>query len=445
MKLNKKMEGSIEQILERQHAWTQQMFAQQQQFFAEILSRQSSSPVMSVTSNNIAVPKFQQFDEDSNDFDTYKTQLEEHFKAYAVDDNDRKRSFFLSWIGDNSYRLLQKLVGKNGLVNLTYSDLVSKLDSHYKSKVHIIKSRYEFYKRAKREGESYKQWVTELRGMARECKFVCKREVCGCDFSDELIRDIIILYTPDESVKTAALHKDEPTLEEVLQVAETFEATQKTVKSIKPNEACDNDVFMVKQDSRNQKYDSKKQQQNYKNEKKSSRQWPSCVGCFKSHDKSNCKYLKAQCFFCKKIGHIATVCRRKSRSKNVINSVEEENVVESDSSMEENATIFACDAIDNIISRSGNKMVICVKINNQDMKFQFDTGAMRSVIGLESYKLLKSPILKSTSVKLFGYGNAQIPVLGSIESCSNSKSIKERSFTNDTPRPLGDCSYEANK
>lgn len=63
----------------------------------------------------------------------------------------------------------------------------------------------------------------ELRGKARECNFVCKNSNCNAEYVDQLISDIIILYTPDEPVRTATLHKDDPTLQEVLQIAETYE------------------------------------------------------------------------------------------------------------------------------------------------------------------------------------------------------------------------------
>lgn len=216
--------------------------------------------------------------------------------------------------------------------------------------------------------------MAELRGLSRECSFLCKNSNCGSEFSDELIRDLIILYTPDEPIRTAALHKDDPTLKEVLQIAETFETTQKTVSSIKAKETDDNEIFLVRNSN------------NRKQEKR--QQWPACAGCFKNHNKETCKYLKAQCYICKKIGHIAPVCKSKPNAKNHIWAVEEES------------SIFSCDASENVVSRAGNKMIIDLKLNGKDVKFQFDTGAMRSVIGVECYKSLGRPTLKTTSVKL---------------------------------------------
>lgn len=44
-------------------------------------------------------------------------------------------------------------MGKENLQVLSYSELVKSLDGHYKSKIHVIKARYEFYNRKKRESK----------------------------------------------------------------------------------------------------------------------------------------------------------------------------------------------------------------------------------------------------------------------------------------------------
>lgn len=105
--------------------------------------------------------------------------------------------------------------------------------------------------------------------------------------------------------------------------------------------------------------------------------------------------MKAKCYKCGRIGHIATVCKSvphfKHKQVKVLEDVENCNVVES-----------------NIITRAGNKMFIDIEINDTAMKFQFDTGSVCSVIGLSTYKSLRKPTLYSTSTKLFGYGSVEV-------------------------------------
>ncbi|XP_036340796.1 uncharacterized protein K02A2.6-like [Rhagoletis pomonella] len=409
------MENFLANLLARQQEWSQQMLAQQQQFFAQMTNRHEGSPLSGVSTAafSAAVPRFHSFDEEKHNFASYKTQLDEHFKAYGVEDVEKKRSFLLSWIGDDAFRLLQKLVGKHAIQSLSYEEIVAKFEVHFKTKTHIIKTRHDFYKRQKREGETYKQWVTELQSMAQNCNFVCKNDQCGSEYVDELIRDLLILYSPDEPVRGASLHKENPTLEEVMQIAETFESTQATMKSIKDINNKEVDIFAMQKRRQYSEQQRKKDLNNREsqlpacNERKKDlnnreSQLPACNGCFKKHKKSDCKYLKVKCYKCGRIGHIATVCKSvpnfKHKQVNVLEDVENCNLVNS-----------------NIITRAGNKMFIDIEINDTPMKFQFDTGSVCSVIGLSTYESLRKPTLYSTSTKLFGYGSVEVPILGAMQ------------------------------
>lgn len=201
------------------------------------------------------------------------------------------------------------------------------------------------------ENETYKQWIAELRDVGRACNFVCKGERCECEFADELIRDIVILCTPDEHVRTAALRKDEPTLKEVLQIAETFESTQR-----KSTGHEDYNIFAVK-------LNMKKSNQQYQNNGKKMllgiHKWPACTGCFTNHKKEYCKYLKAQCCICKK-GHIAPILRSKQTSKHYIRALDESvyDGNNNNESMKEERVIFSCDVNENVFARADYQMFI---------------------------------------------------------------------------------------
>jgi len=51
-----------------------------------------------------------------------------------------------------------------------------------------------------------------------------------------MIRDQLIVHTPFDAICTAALQKFQPSLEDVFSIAETYEATTKTVAVIKERE-----------------------------------------------------------------------------------------------------------------------------------------------------------------------------------------------------------------
>ncbi|XP_017487478.1 PREDICTED: uncharacterized protein K02A2.6-like, partial [Rhagoletis zephyria] len=81
--------------------------------------------------------------------------------------------------------------------------------------------------------QTYVEWVAELRGAARECMFECAADGCRKSFLDSNIRDMIIMHTPHDKVRSAALQKPNPTLDEVLQIATVYESTIKTCLEIK--------------------------------------------------------------------------------------------------------------------------------------------------------------------------------------------------------------------
>ncbi|KFD45904.1 hypothetical protein M514_13216 [Trichuris suis] len=74
-------------------------------------------------------------------------------------------------------------------------------------------------------GQTYAEWIADLRGFAEDCHYVCENPKCGATFVDSLIRDMIILHTPHEKVRTTALHYRNPSVDQVISIAQSFEAS----------------------------------------------------------------------------------------------------------------------------------------------------------------------------------------------------------------------------
>ncbi|XP_055922730.1 uncharacterized protein K02A2.6-like, partial [Eupeodes corollae] len=96
-----------------------------------------------------------------------------------------------------------------------------------------------------KEGQKYAEWLADLRGAARDCNFVCEKTTCKEPFVDNLLRDIIVLHTPHDVVRSAALQKPNPTLADVYAIAETYESTQKSVLAIKGDSSCQVHQFQL--------------------------------------------------------------------------------------------------------------------------------------------------------------------------------------------------------
>lgn len=383
---------SMEILLQQQHNFTTNLLAQQQKWMQSMMEKFSQTSTSS--SDHQLVPAFHAFNKEIQNWDSYLQQLNQHFSAYAVSQPEKQKSFFLSWIGTELFELLKNLFGSSNLDNKTFSELTGKLTEHFKIYHHIVAARYEFFKSEMKIGQTYKDWVADLRGLARDCKFVCNSDSCSASYVDEMIRDQIIVHTPHDAVRAATLQKQQATLADVIVVAESFEATTKTVAAMKNN----NNETNVNINSVQNKNKYKKQKEiNYENKLKS------CSGCFRSHTRDKCKFRNATCNKCNKKGHISPVCmstetkrnggkKKNERSHNDVDNVE---------------TIFN-------ISCNMSKVYIDLQIFNKSVKFQMDSGASISIINLTTYKLLNKPKLVKTKRILYGFGKKLIPILGEL-------------------------------
>lgn len=138
-----------------------------------------------------------------------------------------------SRVDTDVYNKVKKVYGNKDVTNEQYVDIVKQLKEYFHSKLHVLAARYTFLQTKMKPNETYAEWVAHLRGAARECQLTCPGAKCAETYTDWAIRDIIVLHTPHDVVRTACLQKKNPTLDEVLSIAQTRESTQSTIKLIK--------------------------------------------------------------------------------------------------------------------------------------------------------------------------------------------------------------------
>ncbi|XP_055922700.1 uncharacterized protein K02A2.6-like [Eupeodes corollae] len=233
-----------------------------------------------------------------------------------------------------------------------------------------------------------------------------------------MIRDIIVLYTPHDTVRTQALQKIDPELKDVLDIATAYETTQKTFSAIKEN----NNEMEV-----NALSTSKGCSQSH-TQSDSARK--SCPSCFVNHQRSDCRHNKTVCHKSKKIGHIAAVClmsandgnastvnskrnkkhksnRRdkiKSSGKYTANSIEQIHFSE----------VVASHECAMVKAESRPWIMVDVVVNGCPMRFQVDTGASCSLVGLEGFQKLGQPKCCATTKSLQAYGGTPLRLKGEL-------------------------------
>ena len=164
------------------------------------------------------------------------TRRFEHFaKAHKIDD-DQKKHLLLALMGAPTYKLLASLVALTEPGELSYKDVVDKLDGHFKPKPTIIAERFRFYKRNQENGEKVAEYLVELRRLAAACEFKT--------ILDEALRDKFVCGINSEGVQQRLLVEAGLTLDKAFEMAQCMEAAAVDAKQFhaKEVEMARNDV-----------------------------------------------------------------------------------------------------------------------------------------------------------------------------------------------------------
>ena len=132
-----------------------------------------------------------------------------------------------------------------------------------------------------------------------------------------------------------------------------------------------------------------------------------CFRCGGKHEPKECQFKDSECHFCHKKGHIFKVCRKKTGSQqgkrtttpHGTNTVAEPDEVE-----------YPLHAL---TTGKNQPLTVNLKINNDDLQMEVDTGATLSIISKKAYERLwptkrMTPLLKFSHATLKTYTGEQI-------------------------------------
>ena len=153
--------------------------------------------------------------------------------------------------------------------------------------------------------------------------------------------------------------------------------------------------------------------------------YTSCYHCGGNHSSDMCRFKTAECRFCKKIGHIAKVCKSKlgqpQTSQSDANAKKHLHLVKRDSNSipheppsqpqtpQEGYTLYTTVG-------GGKPIVLTVNVNKVDLPMELDTGASLSVISeFTYYSFFRSCKLQPSTVSLKSYTGQEIVIRGKNE------------------------------
>ena len=316
-----------------------------------------------------------------NNFEGYTERLEEYFTANEIEDEDKKRSIFLTVCDEKAYSLLRNLCSPDKPNTKTYDELKTTLTEHLRPKPLTIAKRFKFHQRKQEGNETVRDYLANLRKLADTCNFNA--------FLEEALRDRLVCGLYSKQIQRKLLTERELNLKKEFEIAVGMETAEK-----------ESNDFRSEVPSTTNKVTSKHSP-------------GECYRCGKSGHKSDtCYNRNAKCHKCGEIGHLSRKCKKTSKSagketssnsfkkkfnkkqKFKARSSKVHQVEESESSESEcEGDIFT---VKSCRSSSNNEMKVHVTIEGKEYEMELDTGAALSIISEGHYREYFSHVATSS-------------------------------------------------
>lgn len=281
----------------------------------------------------------------------------ERFEAFARVNNfdeQRKTDVVITVLGDEAYMTLRNLVFPETPEKKTYQQIKEVLLKHYKPKRSIVTERYSFHKRTQGSQEPIDEFIVQLKRLAMNCSFGA--------FLSEALRDQLVVGVRSEGIRCKLLAVEDGnalTWEKACVIATSMEAAEGHAREMVPAPTHlrqpDVDANWQRSDQLRRGTAGPGQPTPAKDRQ------PSCFRCGRQHQPQDCRHIKARCFNCSKLGHLASMCRTK-RS----HFTEEQEVSSVDLYVLEKTNCLS--------------YVVQIEVNGKLIPMEIDTGSAVSII-----------------------------------------------------------------
>ena len=159
--------------------------------------------------------KVEEFDSKKEECSQYVERLQHFFVANDIVDAEKKRAVFLSVVGPATYKPLGDLLAPAKPGDKSCDELVEVVMNHCNPTPSEIVERFKFHTRFRKPGELVSMYVSELRSLARFCKF-------GFSLED-MLRDRIVCGVNDDTIRKRLLPEAKLTYTMALELAQGLE------------------------------------------------------------------------------------------------------------------------------------------------------------------------------------------------------------------------------
>ena len=163
------------------------------------------------------------------------------------------------------------------------------MQEHQQPTLSVIVQRFNFYSRMQRQRESIGDFVAQLQKLSEHCQFGVQLE--------EMLCDHLIYGCRDKQLQRNLLAQQELAFDKAFKIAHAMEMAEQGVRDLQQNTSQSVNAIHSGDAARTNAHLKKEQSP--------------CYQCGGKHLSSCCKFKTANCWYCHKQGHIATVCRSK--------------------------------------------------------------------------------------------------------------------------------------
>ena len=337
---------------------------------------------------NVPTPmaSFQPFDSTSELWTDYLARFRTFVTANSIPDN-KQAQIFLTNQSNSVYKMLSNLAAQQQPVKsiheLTMNDIQTFMAEQFDPKRFVVRERFKFWSDMKRKpGETIPELASRIRQDAATCDFQSIK-----DPLDEALRTKFICSVDNEAVlKTLfKLKDDELKFSNAIRVAQEVEEAAKVAKETVHGQPSTSVQKVYHAKSKTSKTQEKK---------------TACFRCGNSgHFSKTCPHIKAICSFCKKTGHLQSVCMSRLRDNSKLVKQQMKLVHK--------------------VQCSVSPIYQTIRLNDHRIKFEIDSGASDTFCCEATWQTLGKPTLQPVSVQYQVAEGSPLPVVGQFQSTAS--------------------------
>ena len=369
-------------LLNKQHQEQNKQHQEQMTMLQEQIKILQSS--LNNPRENVPTPmaSFQPFDSTSELWTDYLARFRTFVTANSIPDN-KQAQIFLTNQSNSVYKMLSNLAAQQQPVKsiheLTMNDIQTFMAEQFDPKRFVVRERFKFWSDMKRKpGETIPELASRIRQDAATCDFQSIK-----DPLDEALQTKFICSVDNEAVlKTLfKLKDDELKFSNAIRVAQEVEEAAKVAKETVHGQPSTSVQKVYHAKSKTSKTQEKK---------------TACFRCGNSgHFSKACPHIKAICSFCKKTGHLQSVCMSRLRDNKLVKQLVHK------------------------VQCSVSPIYQTIRLNDHRIKFEIDSGASDTFCCEATWQTLGKPTLQPVSVQYQVAEGSPLPVVGQFQSTAS--------------------------